>query len=199
MEKRVKFLVPLLLLLCCTISCHRGGRIIPPAEFSDIYAEMFVADQWIKDNPAVRRDADTSDVYGPVFKRYGYSFKDYDASLKHYLGRPEKFADITTNAAKKLEDLHRAFRSEAAYHEALRKFEASLPPYIRIDFDRDTVLRLSLLWDSADRAEDVADSLAQDAGEPADSSVSLVLSEKQLDSNVTRRNGIRTDIQPEIR
>ena len=178
MMKAVGKYAAVLLLLCCTLSCHRDGRIIPPAKLTDIYVEMFLADQWLSDNPRARRGADTSDFYGAIFERYGYSFKDYDASVRHYLGQPEKFADITTNAAKRLEDMYADAKKELARQEAVISFEKSLPPYKRVD----TVATDMLSPDSLA----VAVSLLADS-----TSVSI-----QLDSNVTRRDSIRADLQP---
>ena len=158
---------------------------------------MFLADQWLSDNPRARRGADTSDFYGAIFERYGYSFKDYDASVRHYLGQPEKFADITTNAAKRLEDMYADAKKELARQEAVISFEKSLPPYKRVDFAKDTILHISFPCDSVS-VDTVAidmllpDSLAVAVSLLADStSVSI-----QLDSNVTRRDSIRADLQP---
>ena len=67
----------LLLVLCLISSCKRGNRVIPKDKFAEIYAEMFVLDQWLDDNRDVRRMADTTLVYAPVLDKYGYSYNDY--------------------------------------------------------------------------------------------------------------------------
>ena len=51
--------------------------MIPRGKLSDIYVEMFLTDQWLRENPSVNRTADTLLVYEPIFKRHGYSTDDY--------------------------------------------------------------------------------------------------------------------------
>lgn len=197
MMKAVGKYAAVLLLLCCTLSCHKDGRIIPPAKLTDIYVEMFLADQWLSDNPRARRGADTSDFYGAIFERYGYSFKDYDASVRHYLCQPEKFADITTNAAKRLEDMYADAKKELARQEAVISFEKSLPPYKRVDFAKDTILHISFPCDSVSVDTVATDMLLPDSLAVAVSLLSDSTSVSiQLDSNVTRRDSIRADLQP---
>lgn len=49
-------LVSLLLLA----SCSEKGRVIPQDKFSEIYAEMFLADQWLTSRYSERTKADTT-------------------------------------------------------------------------------------------------------------------------------------------
>lgn len=95
------FVLVLLAVLLLAPSC-RKGKIIGQKEMSDIYAEMFLADQWVNDNPNQKRTADTSRFYESIFRSYGYSFEDYDASVNFYLHRPEKYKKILERTQKKL-------------------------------------------------------------------------------------------------
>lgn len=81
------------LLVAVTLSC-RGPRLIPRDELADIYYEMFMADQQIRDNMPLRRQADTMLVYEAVFNRYGYDTDDYLYSVRTYLKDPERFAKL---------------------------------------------------------------------------------------------------------
>lgn len=69
---------------------------------SRIYEDMFLADQWLRDTPAARPVADTTLFFDPIFKRYGYTFADFDRSVGYYLDRPEKYAKILSRASERL-------------------------------------------------------------------------------------------------
>ena len=101
--KRISEYIALTVLICACLlpSCGRA-RIISPGDMSDIYAEMFLADQWLNDNPIAKRTADTTLFYETIFRKYGHDFKDYDASVNYYLRRPEKYRKIIEKAQKKL-------------------------------------------------------------------------------------------------
>ena len=59
---------------------------------------MFLADEWVKDNPAVRRQVDTSLIYEPIFNAYGYTTDDYLKSVEHYMGDTERYARMLKKA-----------------------------------------------------------------------------------------------------
>lgn len=79
------------------VSCGRA-RVIPKKTLSKIHAEMFVADEWIKQNHAAARVADTTLFYEPIFNKYGYSTKDYLKSVDVYLSDPESFETVFKDA-----------------------------------------------------------------------------------------------------
>ena len=72
-------------------SCGKKERVIPKAE---IYAEMYVLDQWLDDNRSLRREADTSLVYAPVLDKYGYTYDDYLNSVDVYMKDPTRYSRI---------------------------------------------------------------------------------------------------------
>ena len=77
------------------ISC--GGdkeKVIPRSKLAEIYAEMFITDQWLGANPSLRRSADTSLVYAPILEKYGYTSADYRKSVDMYMDDPERFSRI---------------------------------------------------------------------------------------------------------
>lgn len=114
-------------------SCGRKARVIPASTMSDIYADMFMADQWVAQNSRARRIADTSDFYGPIFDKYGYTVEDYDASVRHYLRKPDKYAKILKISATKLSRQEKRLQ---AYEDALAKavkFSPYRPSYFRYD------------------------------------------------------------------
>ena len=60
MKHSVGKILTLTLLLVLALGCGRRGRVIPEDKFSDIYAQMLLADQWISSNLKARRVADTT-------------------------------------------------------------------------------------------------------------------------------------------
>ena len=83
-------------------ACSRA-RVIPRGKMVDIYADMFMADQWIKSDYKYRRMADTSLLYEPILESYGYTTDDYLKSVRKYMKDPERFSRILKRTAKKLE------------------------------------------------------------------------------------------------
>lgn len=71
-----------------------GSRVIPRDKLAHIYAEMLLADQWIKNDRKLTRQADTSLVYEAIFEKYGYTTEDYRKSVEQYMQDPERFSRI---------------------------------------------------------------------------------------------------------
>ena len=95
------FLLIAAVLLCLLPSCRRG-KVLSASKMTDIYVEMFLADQWLSDNPRLKNKADTLQFYGAIFKRHGCRFEDYDASVNYYLSNPEKYIQILKKATDRL-------------------------------------------------------------------------------------------------
>lgn len=83
-------------------SC-KGEKLIDEADLAEIYAEMLITDQWINATPGLRTTADTSLVYEPILKKYGYTSADYLRSVEYYLNDPDNYADIMTATVKILD------------------------------------------------------------------------------------------------
>lgn len=170
----------LLLLAGLFASCAGKPRIIPRRVLTDIYAEMFLADQWLNDHKTERSRADTMLFYDPIFKRYGYSFEDYDASVRHYLNDPEKFSKVFRDAANKLKDKRDIYRRKIEEQDRIKEFNSSIRGFSRKNFKADTIIWRSAYKDSLKQA--FADSVRRD---------SLILDSLRLDS--LRRDSIRID------
>ena len=84
-------------------SCGGGERVIPRSKLAEIYAEMFITDQWILGTTGVRRQADTSLVYEPILEKYGYTSADYRKSVEKYMDDPERFSRILRTSASILQ------------------------------------------------------------------------------------------------
>lgn len=148
MKKALPYLALLLLvLLPC---CSKKGRIIPEDKLVDIYADMFLADQWINSQSRLRRTADTTCFYEPILREYGYTTLDYDATVRHYVRKPDDYSKILKMAGQKLQAQSRRLQKvEDAYNK-----REKLPPYKKRPlhfgkiFDSDTFM----LWHLADTA-----------------------------------------------
>lgn len=102
-------------------SCARNGKVIPRKAMMDIYYDMFLADQWLNDHSQARKTADTTFFYEPIFEKHGYTFKDFDHSVSHYLKDPEKYSKMLKEVSKRLDkkskELEKVRQAINNYHE----------------------------------------------------------------------------------
>lgn len=167
MRLRAVHILLLLAAVAGLTGCRRA-RVIPEKKMVRIYADMFLADQWVRDHPDAREIADTTLLFDPIFKRYGYDFADYDKSINYYLDHPVEYADIVSKASERL----RA-RSEALQIilDADRKREEELDSYRRLyhpkDFSTDSLRwsGVARLWPPVDTLKAAADSLQDEPAE----------------------------------
>ncbi len=111
-------------------SCRRDeAEVIPRKKLAEIYAEMLLTDQWINSNYGVRQIADTSLVYEPILKKYGYDSKDYRRSIDKYMDDPERFAKIFKTTCDILDERMADLRRRQKLEEA----RARLPKF-KTDF-----------------------------------------------------------------
>lgn len=68
-----------------------------------IYSEMFLTDQWIRNNKPRGLVPDTVLVYEPIFEKHGYTTDDYLRSVEYYMHDPERFARILRNTYRLLD------------------------------------------------------------------------------------------------
>ena len=157
----MKKVLPILLTALVLASCAHRSRVIPAATLSDIYVDMFMADQWLAKNSRARKTADTTNFYAPILREYGYTVQDYDASVKHYLRNPDKYAKILKSAGAKMS---RKAKRLQAIEDAIAKrvrFSPYQPSKFRYDtlrFKDDTLG----LWpnDSSFKVDDPVDTVA---------------------------------------
>ncbi|MBR5906690.1 MAG: DUF4296 domain-containing protein [Bacteroidales bacterium] len=159
----VRHILPAVLLVCLLASCSGKPRIIPRNEMTDIYAEMFLADQWLADHPSERKRVDTMLFYDPIFERYGYTFEDYDASVKHYLKDPERYSRIFRDASAKLKKGREKYLAQMKRLEEVREFNSAIKGYSSSDFEKDTLLWRSAYKDSLRHMAIIQDSIIRDS------------------------------------
>ena len=98
----MKRILHIVLVLLAAAACQ-GPRVIPKDTLTDIYTDMFLADQMVRAENVPRVRMDTLLLYEAVFQKYGYDTDDYLNSVRHYLKDPERFGKVFENVAKRLE------------------------------------------------------------------------------------------------
>ena len=112
-----------LLLLAGAAACSRKPKILRQDAFGDLYADMLLADEWVKLHPEMRRDADTMLVYAEAFKRHGVSPEDVRASLEYYLQDPLRYSRAMAVTLKSLEQHAKVIRDEIERTTDIRVFQ----------------------------------------------------------------------------
>ena len=64
---------------------------------------MPLTDQWLRTHRNIDQTTDTSLVYEPIFRRYGYSTDDYLKSETHYMSEPDQYAKIARKTTRLFE------------------------------------------------------------------------------------------------
>ncbi len=100
MNKAFRYILAFSTIIFILFSCEPRVKVIPRDKLAEIYADMYASDQWVASNPQERDLAETSWIYEPVFKKYGYTLEDYQKSVRYYLQDPEKYAKILTKTSK---------------------------------------------------------------------------------------------------
>ncbi len=111
-----------LFLVTVPVSCGRENRVIPKGKMAEIYAEMYVLDQWLDDNRSLRREADTSLVYAPILDKYGYTYDDYLNSVEVYMKDPTRYSRILRKTSEILNNRLSKLKAEKkARDEAMKE------------------------------------------------------------------------------
>ena len=82
---------------------------------------MLMADQWFITNHQKAYGADTCKVYEPIFQSYGYTTRDYVASVEYYIQEPDKFARILKNTSLELESEKKRIEQAVKVQDARKK------------------------------------------------------------------------------
>ena len=101
-------------LLVVAASC-RGPRTIPRDDLADIFHDMFLQDQQIRNVPSLKKLADTSLVYEGIFREYGYTSEDYVYTVGKYIREPDKFAKVFDKTAERLSREAKEIGKEVAF------------------------------------------------------------------------------------
>jgi len=126
----------------CIAGCARSGRVIPKKDMIALYTDMFIADQWLRDNASARAAADTTLFFDPIFRRHSYSFADYEKSIEYYSGRTEDLREVMDSVSKRLKKRAEYYQKlSERIREAREENERLRVDYTAVDFSDD-----SLVW-----------------------------------------------------
>lgn len=114
----MKRFLHIVLVLVAVAACQ-GPRVIPKGTLTDIYMDMFLADQLVRERNLPSFKMDSLLVYEAVFNKYGYDTDDYLYSVRHYLKDPERFAKLFEEVAKRLEGEVSALDKQIEYQQWL--------------------------------------------------------------------------------
>lgn len=96
----VKKVLHIALLLFLVVAC--GPRKIEREDMEEIFYQMLIQDQQLKQDPALRRQADTMLVYEGIFREFGYNTDDFLYSLEYYLAEPARMEKVMENVSARL-------------------------------------------------------------------------------------------------
>ena len=110
--------------LFMVVASCRGPRTIPRDTLGDIFHDMFLQDQQIKNDVSLRRIADTSLVYEGIFQQYGYDTDDYLYTINKYIRKPDRFAKVFEKVSERLTDEAKDIKKELEFQDWQKKFLA---------------------------------------------------------------------------
>ena len=105
---RRAFHIVLVLLMVAACGPHR----IPREDMEDILYRMLIQDQQIKQDPRLRKQADTMLVYEGIFQAYGFNTDDFLYSLEYYLEEPARMEKVMEKVGDRLEKESREVQKE---------------------------------------------------------------------------------------
>lgn len=85
-------------------SCGGKEKVIREETFAQIIGEMYLADQFVDQNPPLRAQTDTAALYDAIFLKHGYTREDYQASVQYYLQKGSKYKDVHQQARNLLSE-----------------------------------------------------------------------------------------------
>lgn len=100
--------------------CSDDG-IIKKQTMSSIIMEMFLADQYIEDNPDMRAQTDSMTVYPAIVAKYGYTMEEYSNSIRYWLQEGEEYGNILKDAQKAMEERADFLNEQIREIELLRR------------------------------------------------------------------------------
>ena len=98
MKRALHIVLALLVAAAC-----QGPRVIPKDTLVDIYTDMFLADQMVREMNIPRTQMDTMLLYEAIFEKYGYDTDDYQFTLRENLRDPERFSKVFEAVTKRME------------------------------------------------------------------------------------------------
>lgn len=101
----------LLLMVAAMAACARH-RIIPDRVLADIFHDAFLTNAYVENR---RLALDSTDIYTPIFEKYGYTVEDVQYTIGNFSKRKSaRLGDVVEQAIKRLEEEGLAYEREVA-------------------------------------------------------------------------------------
>lgn len=108
-----------------TTAC-RSDRI-PREDMKIVLKELLLTDLQISSNEELKRLADSSWVYAPVLRKFGYTDTQFYNTVSYYVGRPDRFRSLLSQLR---EDVTEERRQLTAYLEGAHLQKLKLDRFI---------------------------------------------------------------------
>jgi hypothetical protein len=80
------------------LSSCKKDKILSKSKMAEIVGQMYLADQFAKQNPDFSAASDSLLMYQPIFDKYGCTLLEYRQSLTYYLADKDMYSKILKNA-----------------------------------------------------------------------------------------------------
>ena len=141
--KSLRNIIFVVIAVLSAVSC-KNNATIPRNTMSDIYYDIYIADQMLERKYDFKNINDTTNLYVTIIEKYGYTQEDYQKSLDFYMVRPDTFEKVFERTKKKLE------KRKVELEKQLAAEEKVIPHWGFLDslemFTSDTVQRNNLYY-----------------------------------------------------
>lgn len=108
-------------------SCEKG-EVIPRDDLAEIYADLFVVDQWAS-YQTFGKSLDSLSLYAAVFEQYGYTVSDFRCSVEEYIKDPDRFSKIIKTSMAILEQRKKELEVERSVQRSEEERQEKLKDY----------------------------------------------------------------------
>lgn len=140
--KRFLQIFLIIFVLAASVACEHKPKVLKPKKMSDIYADLFIADSWLRDNQDKRRKADTTLFLDPIFEDHKVDYKDFYVSIEYYTAHPEEYSDILTGAIDIMRERYEIISALSEQYNLAEEVRKKLPEYHIINFGADSMKAL---------------------------------------------------------
>ena len=140
--KRFLQIFLIIFVLAASVACEHKPKVLKPKKMSEIYADLFIADSWLRDNQDKRRKADTTLFLDPIFEDHKVDYKDFYVSLEYYTAHPEEYSDILTGAIDIIQERYEVISALSEQYNLAEEVRKKLPKYHIINFGADSMKAL---------------------------------------------------------
>lgn len=143
--KKILHIFLVFIVLAASVACERKPKVLKPKKMSEIYADLFITDSWLRDNQDKRRKADTTLFLDPIYELHNCDYKDFYVSLEYYTAHPEEFSDILADAVDIIQERYEIISALSEQYIVAEDMRRKLPKYHIVNFRADSMKALGSL------------------------------------------------------